>query len=80
MQSQKKRKQYNSIDKIIKTQLGDDSAQTTACTKTLGGAWRGKAPDLKYCAQLVRIVINWDANLLAESLVHVTNYPTKSVT
>ena len=60
--------------------MGDDAAQTTdlaARTKTRGGAWKGKASYLKYCAQLGRIVINWAANLLAESLVQVTNYPTK---
>lgn len=60
--------------------MGDDAAQTTAmaaCTKTVGGTGRGKATYLKYCAQLVRIVINRDANLLAKSLVQVTNYPTE---
>jgi len=60
--------------------LGDDAAQTTelaACTKTAGGGGRGKASYQNYSAQLRRIVINWAANLLAESLVQVTNYSTK---
>lgn len=63
--------------------MDDDAAQTTtlaACTKTVDSAGRGKASYLNYCAQLVRIVINWAANLQAETLVQVTNYPTKGVT